>query len=275
MKQKKIKYFICSDIHGFYDEWVDALDKSGFNIKNKDHHIILCGDLLDRGRQPKECLLFVNKLLKQNRIICIMGNHELLLNNAISKEYLDDDIDIHNGTTSTVYDLVGINEHGEDKNGVYISDYDALKTLSEYSPWTNYYNSCKFYYETPNYIFVHSWIPQAKNWRDVNNEVNLNEWIEHGVWDNPFVKWELNGKSGIDGKTIVFGHWNTSWAYVQYRGYDKQFLGDFETMYCDENNILHPTVCHDIFKDNGIIGIDGCTVKSKKVNVLVLNGDEM
>ena len=268
------KYFVCADIHGFYDEWMDALDKEGFNIKDNDHNIILCGDLLDRGEQPKECLRFVNQLLNEDRIICIMGNHELLLNAAIKRGYLDD-TDIHNGTFDTVSNIVGRDCNKEDKNGVFISDYDALKFVGEYSLWVNYYNNCKFYYETPNYIFVHSWVPSCKNWRDTDNAVNLNEWVEYGVWCNPFVRWALNGKKGIDNKTVVFGHWNTSWAYVQYRGYDKQHLSDFETMYYDEDGILHPTVCYDIFKDNGIIGLDACTVKSKKVNILVLNEDEL
>ena len=268
------KYFVCSDIHSFYDEWIEALDSAGFDIKNREHHIILCGDLLDRGDQSKKCLLFVNKLLKQNRIICIMGNHELLLNAAIKNGYLDD-IDVHNGTMKTVSDLVGRDKNREDKNGNYISDEDALKAVSEYSPWNNYYDSCKFFYETPNYIFVHSWVSDKDNWRDTNNLVNLREWVEYAVWYNPFARWEINDRQGIDGKTVVFGHWHTSWAYKQYRGYDKEFLSSVETMYCDSEGVVHPTVCHDMFIDNGIIGLDACTVNTKKINILVLNEDEM
>ena len=82
--------------------------------------------------------------------------------------------------------------------------------------------------------------------------------------------WADNEMQGIDGKTIVCGHWNTSWAHKKFNGYDKEFLGDVETMWMDENGIIHPTVCYDIFYGNGIIGLDACTVISHKVNVLVL-----
>ena len=46
------KYFVTSDIHGFYNEFIAALDRSGFNIDNPDHILIICGDIFDRGNQP-------------------------------------------------------------------------------------------------------------------------------------------------------------------------------------------------------------------------------
>lgn len=45
------KYFICSDVHGFYTEWMKALKEAGFDIENPNHKIIHCGDLLDRGEE--------------------------------------------------------------------------------------------------------------------------------------------------------------------------------------------------------------------------------
>ena len=109
------------------------------------------------------------------------------------------------------------------------------------------------------------------NWRDISNPSIVSEWSNNAVWANPFVMWERNGKQGIDGKTVVFGHWHTSWAYCEYRGYDKPYHDTIETCYMDSQGIIHPTVCYDIFEDNGIIGLDTCTVKSHKVNVLVLD----
>ena len=47
------KYFVVSDVHGFYDEMKKALDNAGFDIANPDHIFVSCGDLLDRGRQPR------------------------------------------------------------------------------------------------------------------------------------------------------------------------------------------------------------------------------
>lgn len=56
-----MKYFVSGDIHGFYDEWQSALKEKGFDISNPEHKIILCGDLFDRGSQPKEIIEFVIK----------------------------------------------------------------------------------------------------------------------------------------------------------------------------------------------------------------------
>ena len=53
-----MKYFVSSDIHGFFDEWQNALKDKGFDLNNPEHKIILCGDLFDRGSQPKEIINF-------------------------------------------------------------------------------------------------------------------------------------------------------------------------------------------------------------------------
>ncbi len=35
-----MKYFVSGDIHGFYDEWQNALKDKGFNLDNSEHKII-------------------------------------------------------------------------------------------------------------------------------------------------------------------------------------------------------------------------------------------
>ena len=74
-----IKYFACSDIHSFYDEWMLALTNYGFDKTNPDHKVIVCGDLFDRGPQSRECFEFVKTLHSQDRLIYVKGNHEELL----------------------------------------------------------------------------------------------------------------------------------------------------------------------------------------------------
>jgi hypothetical protein len=56
-----MKYFVSSDIHGFFDEWMHSLKEKGFDIFNQDHKIIVCGDLFDRGRQPKQIIDYILK----------------------------------------------------------------------------------------------------------------------------------------------------------------------------------------------------------------------
>lgn len=39
------KYFVISDPHSFYMEMKTALFKAGFRKSNKEHILIVCGDL--------------------------------------------------------------------------------------------------------------------------------------------------------------------------------------------------------------------------------------
>lgn len=260
-----MKWFVCGDIHSFYDIWMDALSKAGFDINDPDHHIILLGDLLDRGDQSLECLEFVCSLIDQNRIICIMGNHEMLLNDiGIYSHGWFSSYDKHNGTDKTVYSLA----NGDPSN---IPENVAINKALVNPLWKKYFDECNkhFYYETDKYIFVHSSIPDnVDNWRDIISCQTA--WINDAIWRNPFRDWAIRGYKGVDDKVVVFGHWNTSWAYSVYRGYDKEFLEKIETMWTDEDGVTHPTECHDIFYDEGIIGLDACTVHNHVVNILVL-----
>ena len=46
------KFFVISDVHGFYNEMREALDEAGFDPNNENHLLISCGDNWDRGPQP-------------------------------------------------------------------------------------------------------------------------------------------------------------------------------------------------------------------------------
>ena len=48
------KYFIFSDTHSFFTILKKELDRKGFDVNNKNHILILCGDLFDRGNESKE-----------------------------------------------------------------------------------------------------------------------------------------------------------------------------------------------------------------------------
>lgn len=251
------KYFICSDIHGHYTEWQDALKDAGFEIANPDHHVILCGDLLDRGREPVRCLQFVVDLLDKNRIVCVRGNHESLLNQCIAKKGFEYH-DYSNGTFQTCVDLIGnnveLNSHFEQK---------LLKLVSELPLWLKYEKSCIDYFETANHIFVHSWIPITPHYRWYENWRNatFNEW-EEARWSNPFIL-AFNGFNQT-GKYIVFGHWHTSWIRSKLEERSEQNKSDNEADFSIYKN-----------DDVKIIGLDACTAYSHKVNVLVLTEDEI
>ena len=91
-----MKCFISSDIHSFFDEWQTALLKSGFDIHNPEHVIVVLGDIFDRGTQPLQVYYFLKALPKERRIL-IRGNHEILLKELVERGYAESH-DYHNGT---------------------------------------------------------------------------------------------------------------------------------------------------------------------------------
>jgi hypothetical protein len=174
--------------------------------------------------------------------------------------------DISNGTVRTVGDLTDITDKKNSKSTKECCD--AVKELI-----TQFLNRMIYYFETKNYIFVHSWIPckakynydidsskpwylydktyeYRKDWRAANEA----EW-EEARWGNPF----KFAKEGLNktGKTIVFGHWHTSWPRAYYEGQPEFGEGaDFRPYFGDD-----------------IIGLDACTAHTGKVNVLVIEDD--
>ena len=147
-----------------------------------------------------------------------------------------------------------------------VEAYERPKRFANKAINTQYFKqiipNMKNYYETNNYIFVHGWIvcdalgyggrPNTyiykDNWREGNNE------------DWKFARW-FNGmeaaRQGViePNKTIVCGHWHTSFGHSKIEGKGEEFgeTADFSPYY-----------------NKGIIAIDACTAYTKKVNVIVL-----
>ena len=71
------KYFVVSDIHSFCSELKYSLRQVGFNKRNKNHILIVCGDVFDRGDETIEVYKYLKSIPKK-RCILIRGNHESL-----------------------------------------------------------------------------------------------------------------------------------------------------------------------------------------------------
>lgn len=221
------KLFCVSDIHGFYDELIAALDEAGFDKDNPDHWLISCGDHFDRGCRPVEVMRFLRSLPRK---VLIRGNHELLLKECCDRGY-PESYDYSNGTVNTIVAF-------SSKEDEYFADA-ASRTWRRVKPFID---EMVNYFETEHYIFCHSCLPKGENWREASQE----EWNKV-VWGNPFLQRKLH-------KTIVFGHWHTSWARHYFDGKPEWGEGvDFSPYY-----------------NNGLFGIDGCVAHNKKINCLVL-----
>lgn len=239
------KYFLCSDVHSFYSPMIEALTKAGYDKDNPDHVFVHCGDLLDRGSESMKTLNFVNSI-PSNRKILIRGNHEDLLEECIERqEFLYHDV--HNGTLTTIYNLCGRNE----LDFWYKNDYkDVFNIVKKYKPLYKYLNSLHDYVELGNYIFVHGWIPSRKY--SPNRDWHEGDW-KQARWFNGMEKWRQGAKE--EGKTVVCGHWHTSWGNSKLHQEGSEWGKDAS---------FKP------FIDDGIIALDGCVAESHKVNVVVL-----
>lgn len=252
------KFFVTADIHGFYDEFIEALMKAGYDKEDESHYLICCGDYTDRGPKPKEVIDFLSK---NPRTILIRGNHEVLWREMVRRGYYKTH-DIHNGTVDTALVISKM-------------DVNNIKTESD---WTKvikksdkimspFIDKTINFFETEKYIFCHSWIPMKENeysyddgdyywdWRSASNK----EW-EDAMWGNPFLN-ATHGKNQT-GKTIVFGHFHTSHFHSNYENgnnideFSKK--ADFSPAYSEEYKI---------------IGLDACTAFSGRVNIVVLEDD--
>lgn len=242
----KQKFFVTSDIHSSYTPLIKALDKKGFDPNNETHWLVVCGDCFDRLGESKALLKY---LMSLKRKILVKGNHDLLLEELCLRGF-PYSYDKSNGTARTVQDISG--KH---------SAYDFAEACDiTFKKTARYRELLVNYFETQNYIFVHSFIPTIKigydnyeykeNWREATDQ----EW-ETAMWGNPYdmAKQDLNKT----GKTIVFGHFHTSYQWAK-DGKCSEFGEDaiFESYY-----------------GKNYIGIDSAVAYTNKINVIVLEDE--
>jgi serine/threonine protein phosphatase 1 len=251
----KKKLFVVSDVHSFYEPLISALAKAGFDKNNKNHYLVVCGDAFDRGPDSVKVLHF---LMSIDRKILVKGNHDILFESCCNRGWYTL-YDIRNGTKTTIDDLGGADQE------VSFDQY----CLTAWNKTAAYRSLLVNYFETENYIFVHSWLPvevvettlpsvkcykkviEEYKYLDTWREASDTEW-EEAMWGNPFEKSAL----GLNktGKTIVFGHWHCS------AGWAKD----------EERSEFGPDAEWNPYYGKDIIGIDRCTAHTDEVNVLVL-----
>ncbi len=238
--------FVVSDVHGHYAELMKALANVGFDPKNEQHIFVSCGDLFDRGLENVAVYDFVRKL--KNKIL-IKGNHEDSLRTILSCGTITE-TDIANETNITVSQLlcgVSFDENGR---------FDTTAYAERINEITSFIDSMTDYYETEKYVFTHGWLPIVFLGRYPQ--------ISESFRSAPIEEWEYARTLGwhelyyvnamLEGKTIVCGHRPSRLGHM----FDTEREPD----------------CSEIFYGNGLIAIDAGTVRSGRVNVLVVEGSE-
>lgn len=77
--------FVVSDIHNDFNTFMEAVETLKINKSN--NLLVIAGDLIDRGKQPKELLDYVFKESeRKNDVIYLKGNHEDMLVDYIRSE---------------------------------------------------------------------------------------------------------------------------------------------------------------------------------------------
>lgn len=121
------------DIHGHYDKLLKCLKEVNFN--NKIDTLIQLGDVVDRGKQTREC---VSRLLKINNLIAIKGNHD--------KCWLDS---ITTGHQNLLFDTGG----KETRQSYYNKDMGDMFVPKEH---LEFFKNQKLYHKDENdNLFIH------------------------------------------------------------------------------------------------------------------------
>lgn len=243
-------YFVCADIHSYYDEWQEALTAEGFSKSNPNHIIIMCGDLFDRGPKPLECFEFAQKMAKKGRFVYVRGNHEDLLFDCYDDLINYHDVAPHhisNGTLETIAKFTEY-EPSELRRGL----YDIIDIIEEMCDVLTFIrlNSVD-YYEIGDKVFCHGWIPEGADWRAAPPKV----W-QKIRWENGISNWFFDNKLGD--RTIYCGHWHCSYGWALKGIIDEEFPADVETQ----------KIAFSPFVGDGIVALDGCTAFSGIVNVV-------
>jgi len=234
------KYFVVSDIHSHYLALRMALEKYGYNEDNPQHHLLVLGDLFDRGEETVEVLDYLYHLNQENKATILLGNHDTFILDFLRGNLDRVTFDIHfNGFRKTLEQLSGK-----------IIDLDKLEeiatTIKQRFPYLkDWLSSFPLFLELEDYIFVHGGIDGTnKDWKTLTSRRDF-------VWNR-----EIN-MARVPGKTVVVGHHRVATIRKKTKDYDVLFLQNPELF--------------DILYEDGKILIDRYVEVSNEINVLILD----
>lgn len=201
---KTNKYFALSDIHG-RDISIQAFEDKGFDIKNRNHYIVLVGDYFDRNPLNLKVLRFIEKYRKRlnSRFITLIGNHDEFVFKFI--DHIEKNVMVGESLTHDEENLDRWLRNGGDQTirqlfGPYKGRYTQTKAKN-LARLKSFYAELKGFYETQDYIFTHA---------------AINEERIYDAWDREFLHIGLDTH-----KTVIIGH--SSHTYL-----DKELFDFYE-----------------------------------------------
>ncbi len=248
-----MKYYVTTDIHGFFSILQSAMEDIGYYSDPEPHKLVILGDLFDRGSEAAELQRFILDLMEKDEVILIRGNHEDLFVEMVTEdEGLPYSHHLTNGTYDTAMQLTGY-----DPVMARIRHYDFADDAQKTPFYQKIIPAMLDYFETAHYVFTHAWIPVI---RERNNSYSYySSWREAGTGEWRKARW-INGMDAAqtaadDPKTIVCGHWHASYGHSHYEKKCSEFGPD-----ADFSPYYGP----------GVIALDACTAHSKRINILII-----
>ncbi len=266
------KYFVFSDVHGNYGPLEEELIKNGFDFDNDEHFIISLGDNYDRGKQNIEMYYFLFSMFEKNRAILIGGNHEDIFKKIILKKQFNQ-CDIKNGTVSTAYDVLRSLCNKDIDYKLFYIEFEKYAAQIQNTKFFDLILKMQNYYETDRYIFLHGYIPvrkikdsyyYLKDWRNSSQEE-----FDRSKWNNGQNMYEEHHICEPN-KIIVLGHIPT--IFNNYKEKYGISLTYDDVKKLSDNDIVSNS---KIYEKKEIIALDAYTIKSGKVNILVIDECDM
>ena len=249
-----MRYFVFADPHGDYKALLTAITKMGYDASNSQHQLVGCGDYFGRAAQSNSDCVNIWKYLTSphhaNKPICIRGNHESILIDAINRRQLTE-TDIYNGEHNTFASFLGCYPN-QVKLDPYLQ-FDAAKVMIKVG-FLDWLKSLPWYFETEHYIFTHGFVPISMFAYNIDLEDFDDEaWSEASWGDTISQIYLYDYLRPKKHKTIVFGHWRA-----------KELNEKFAYKWFDKDGEIY------VDKERKLIGLDVTTVLSHKVGSIII-----
>lgn len=232
-----VKIYAISDIHGYLNEFMDALNK--IDLSDKHSRLILLGDYIDNGPQSFEVLSKIIELEKifPEQIVTLLGNHE---------EWFYDWLILDKPTVSAFPETINSFFSTDELNYILKSNpnnfetgvRNEIRTNAKFIPFINWFQKRyedSRYFETENQIFVHAGIDEAnKLWKDLTSPE---------MFTNKFPL-----TTGRFYKGIISGH-VASWEVAKNKSYLGEIYHDSKSHYFIDGDVMNskkiPVLCYD------------------------------
>ena len=232
------KLYAISDIHGYLDEFRDALNK--VNLNDKDNRLFLLGDYLDNGLQSFQVISKIIELeeVYPNQIITLLGNHE---------EWFYDWLLLDKPTASAFPETIKSFFSPEELNYIFKSNANNFETAVrneiknniKFNPFINWFKKRyrdERYYETETQIFVHAGIDEeaGKLWKELTSSE---------IFTNKFPI-----TTGRFHKAIISGH-IASWEVAKDRRYLGKIYYDSKSHYFIDGDVTNSKTIPVLYYD--------------------------